>query len=99
MADITDLISAEAKAEIDLGDGLKLVDGVVKKGLLAAKPDDVPLRYDLPKDHPLYGTRALRNVASGWPDSTVDADGHAVPATAELEPVEPEPIGDIERDR
>jgi hypothetical protein len=38
----------------------------------------VPLRTDLPPDHPLYGERALTNIPAGFSDIVVDADGQMV---------------------
>ena len=47
--------------------------------LVTMLPTDVPVRDDLPPDHPLYGRRALRCVPAGWPDCTVDDEGRLVP--------------------
>lgn len=43
-----------------------------------ARPTDVPVRTDLPKDHPLYGQRVLKVVPSGMGDCTIDADGKLI---------------------
>ena len=78
----------------DLGDGIELrADGVARKGLRAARPDDVPVRNDLPVGHPLRGQRVLRAAPSGMPDCTIDADGRLVPVGA-AQPA-PEPIGEV----
>lgn len=77
-----------------LADGLELgADGVCRRGKAVAKPTDTPIRDDLPRDHPLYGTRALRCVPSGMTDMVIAADGTLLPA---IEPEEPKPIGEIE---
>ena len=61
-----------------------------------ARPDDLPLRIDLPKEHPLYGTRCLKMVPSGMPDCTVDDRGRLVPVDARGEPIVPSPLGQTE---
>ncbi|MHC4644310.1 MAG: hypothetical protein ACYTBJ_02325 [Planctomycetota bacterium] len=58
---------------------------------LACSKEDVPPRYDLPKGHPLYGKRALRNVTAGMPDIVMSEDGELDYTTKEPEP-EPEPV-------
>lgn len=54
-------------------------DAVPPSDARRARPADVPVRTDLPKDHPLYGRRALTIVPAGWPDAALDADGRVVP--------------------
>lgn len=59
---------------------LSVKDGKVrKKDGTIAQNRDVPLRTDLPEDHPLYGLRALPVVLAGQPDMTVDDDGRMAP--------------------
>ena len=73
-------------ATADMGDGLKLeADGRLTKGGLPAKAEDVALRTDLPKSHPLYGTRAVRAVLSGMGDMVVGADSRLEPAVKAVE--------------
>jgi len=55
-------------------DAARLDAGAVALTSTAAR-DAVPLRSDLPKDHPLYGKRALRCVLSGSPDVVVTDAG------------------------
>ena len=94
MASIEPELGNESTA--DLGDDLKLQpDGTVKKGERLARADDVPERFDLPLEHPLYGKRVIRHGMSGWTDSTIDDEGRVVP----IEKPDADPIGEIERDR
>ena len=78
-------------ATVDIGDGLKLeADGrVLTAAKAVACADDVAVRDDLPPNHPLYGSRAVRCVPCGMPDCTI-VDGRLVPIEA-AKPVEPEP--------
>jgi len=71
MAGIDPSITVDSDS-IDLGDGLKLYpDGRVKKGSGIAVEGDVAERFDLSKDHPLYGKRVLKIVISGMSDSVI----------------------------
>jgi len=83
---------------IDVGDDLKIVDGVVYKGDKIAKPDDAPLRHDLPRGHPLRETRAVKVVMSGMPDCVIGADGKLEPIDKpDPGPIDPIIIAEIER--
>jgi hypothetical protein len=65
---------------MNLKDGLELRrDGSVRKDGRRATPEDVPVRRDLPPDHPLCGRRCVRNVPAGMPDCTIDDEGNLVP--------------------
>ena len=69
-----------------VGDGLVLsTDGLVRKGTRLATSADVALRTDLPRGHPLYGTRALRCVPSGWGDVVIGDGGKPEPAIKPIE--------------
>jgi len=77
---------------ISLGDGLTLEGDCVLKEGEAALETDVAFRTDLPKNHPLYGTRALRVVPAGMPDQVIK-DGKMTSAEeAEISPLEEEII-------
>jgi hypothetical protein len=86
-------VIAVAKA-MDIGDGLELAADLSVMSKAAKRPAveaDVAPRTDLPKNHPLYGSRAVRCVPAGMPDCTI-VDGRLVPIVAkEPEPIEPEP--------
>lgn len=66
-------------------------DAVAADDPRRCRPDDVPVRDDLPADNPVKGKRALPVVPSGWIDSTVDETGRLVP----LDPKTGEPVGSI----
>jgi hypothetical protein len=78
----------------DLGDELELQpDRTVRKAGRLATPEDVPLRDDLPADHPLRNKRVLRKGMSGWVDSTIDANGRVVPVDPNTgDPIQPEAL-------
>jgi hypothetical protein len=87
-----DVQATDARATVvDIGDGLKLeADGrVMKADKTLATESDVAVRDDLSRDHPLYGSRAVRCVPCGMPDCTI-VDGRLVPIEP-AKPVEPEP--------
>lgn len=90
MAQAIETIVAKA---MDLGDGLELkADGAVelKAAKRPARAEDVAPRTDLPKNHPLYGSRAVRCVPSGMPDCEI-VDGQLVPIAAKEPEPEPKP--------
>lgn len=62
-------------------------DGTCRVGKALAKPTDAPIRDDLPREHPLYGTRALRVVPCGMSDIVIAADGRAVACDEKGEPL------------
>ena len=65
---------------IRVADGLELRDGKVRQADgRPARHQHVPERYDIPRDHPLYGMRALEVVLSGMGDMTIDDEGKIVP--------------------
>jgi hypothetical protein len=74
-------------AELVIGD-----DGVVRCDGRVAQETDVSRRTDLPMDHPLHGSRAMRCVPSGMSDCKIGPGGRLVSMTAT--PVE---IGEVER--
>lgn len=90
--DARELVAAELGSDLELR-----ADGCVRKRgvkTAVAVAEDVPQRYDLPKDHPLYGQRVLSVGMSGWPDMTIGADGRPTPIdpkTGEPKPVDVEP--------
>jgi len=79
------------------GGAIRLVDAVEAERLDArlATAADVPERRDLPRDHPLYGQRALRVVPAGMPDCTLDDAGRLVP----VEAPKPDPVLEPTLDR
>jgi hypothetical protein len=62
----------------------------------AAKLSAIPERLDLPEDHPLYRTRSLAVVPSGFPDITYDSEAGSF--DIDEAPLSPAPL-EIERDR
>jgi hypothetical protein len=55
-----------------------------------ATADDVPIRTDLDRDHPLRGKCVLRVVPCGYPDCTLDDRGRLVPVDLRTgEPLSP----------
>jgi hypothetical protein len=84
---------ATIETAIALGDGLELqTDGRIRRGERLAMAADVAPRTDLPRDHPLYGSRALRCVPSGWGDVVVGADSRPADAVAVAEPIGEEEV-------
>ena len=65
-----------------------VLEADASRDAVRARPADVPERRDLPRDHPLYGLRALRVVPAGMGDCTLDDAGRLVP----IEPPKPDPV-------
>ena len=86
-------------AAVDLGDGIKLEGDLATKNGKPAVETDVALRYDLPKDHPLYATRALRVVPAGSPDMLVKTGKIEPVVKAEPVLIDDEGVVEDERDR
>jgi len=63
---------------------LKIVGDVVMVGDRIAVEADQELRTDLPKNHPLYGTRASRCVLAGMSDSIIGSGGKLLPIAKEV---------------
>lgn len=56
--------------------------------------DAVPRRYDLPKNHPLYGRRALKSVPSGMPDVVITELGVLTCDVSQAQ-IPEEPVGEV----
>jgi hypothetical protein len=61
---------------------------------IGARPTDVPARNDLAGAR--RGKRLVRNVPSGWPDATIDAQGRLVPCGPDGNPL-PDEVPDVAR--
>ena len=83
-------ISAVALSDVEFKDGVVYIDGKV------AETEDQPLRTDLPKTHPLYGTRALCVVPSGYRDCTIGSHGELTQIDdddpVDIDPVDLDPV-------
>ena len=77
---MTNKATRETVAVVERGT-IRLVDSTEVASLDArlATTADLGERRDLPRSHPLYGSKALRNVPAGMPDCTLDDRGRLIP--------------------
>ena len=96
MSGIVAVIRESKLVLVDEADADKVAPGNLTARRATAS--DVPVRSDLPRDHPLHGRRVLRVVPCGMGDCTLDDAGHLVPVDPKTgeplgpaDPVEPKP--------
>jgi hypothetical protein len=83
-------------------DGLVLVDEDKiddKEVVVFAAQKDIPVRTDLPRDHPLYGRRILKVVPAGMPDLEIDANGQIKEVVIEVPGIKEVEISEEMRSR